>query len=268
MSLLVDGQLLARIEAVARAAGAAIMDVYEHADFDVQLKADDSPLTAADAAAHALIADHLRALTPRLPLLSEEDVAGFAGADTDGRYWLVDPLDGTKEFIRRNGEFTVNIALIERGNPVLGVVYAPVLDAMYAAARGVGAFKQTASGRTAIRVAAHRAGEAWKVAGSRSHAGDRLEQVLKRLGPHELLSMGSSLKFCLVAEGSADVYPRLGPTSLWDTAAAQCVVEQAGGKVVALDGSPLDYGTTANLLNPFFVAHGASEMDWRSVLNS
>ena len=259
----IDSGLLCSIEDIAREAGAAIMTVYGREDFSVQVKADDSPLTAADAAAHALISQRLKALTPELPLLSEEDVAGFGGPDAAGRYWLVDPLDGTKEFIKRNSEFTVNIALIEQGRPLLGVVYAPVLETMYAAAQRVGAFKQTGDGgRTAIRVAEHHTGEIWKVVGSRSHAGDTLPAVLQRLGEHELISMGSSLKFCLVAEGSADVYPRLGPTSLWDTAAAQCVVEQAGGKVVQLSGEPLGYGNLAVILNPFFVVHGQSGQDW------
>lgn len=261
-----DNALLSSIERIAREAGAAIMEVYARADFEVQVKSDDSPLTAADAAAHALIARRLKELTPDLPLLSEEDVAGFAGADNDGRYWLVDPLDGTKEFIKRNGEFTVNIALIEQGRPLLGVVYAPVLDTMYAAAQDVGAFKQDTSGRVPIRVSSHRKGAAWRVVGSRSHAGDSLGAVLQRLGEYELVSMGSSLKFCLVAEGSADVYPRLGPTSLWDTAAAQCVVEQAGGKVVQLSGAPLGYGEVSVILNPYFVVHGQSDMDWSALM--
>lgn len=267
MSNQIDSTLLGQIEGIAREAGAAIMAVYARPDFGVQLKSDDSPLTAADAAAHGLIAQRLKALTPDLPLLSEEDVAGFAGPDQDGRYWLVDPLDGTREFIKRNGEFTVNIALIEQGRPVLGVVYAPVLETMYAAAQGVGAFKQDASGRTPIRVAIHRADTAWRVVGSRSHAGDTLPGVLQRLGEHELVSMGSSLKFCLVAEGRADFYPRLGPTSLWDTAAAQCVVEQAGGRVTRLDGQPLSYGDVSAILNPFFIVHGASAMDWPALFS-
>ena len=268
MSVRRDNELLLSIERIAREAGAAIMEVYGREDFSVQVKADDSPLTAADAAAHALISQRLKALTPDMPLLSEEDVAGFGGPDAAGRYWLVDPLDGTKEFIKRNGEFTVNIALIEQGRPLLGVVYAPVLDTMYAAAQGVGAFKQTGEGvRTAIRVTEHHTGEIWKVVGSRSHAGDTLPAVLQRLGEHELISMGSSLKFCLVAEGRADVYPRLGPTSLWDTAAAQCVVEQAGGRVVQLSGEPLGYGNLTVILNPYFVVHGQSGQDWPALFS-
>jgi 3'(2'), 5'-bisphosphate nucleotidase len=253
--------LLEQVEAIARAAGAAIMEVYGR-EFAVSAKEDRSPLTEADAAAHRVIAARLAQLRPELPLLSEEGVEEFPGPDAASRYWLVDPLDGTKEFIQRNGEFTVNIALIEAGRPALGVVFAPVPDVLYAAAAGVGAFKAAAGHRAPIRVARHAPGTPWRVVGSRSHAGDSLGPLLDRLQPHELLSMGSSLKFCLVAEGLADLYPRLGPTSLWDTGAAQCVVEQAGGAVIRLDGSPLGYGNPAERLNPFFIVHGVSDADW------
>lgn len=254
----VDAALLDGVAAIARQAGAAIMAVYG-GEFAVQEKADRSPLTEADAAAQAVIAAGLAQFDPSLPVLSEEAVADFAGPDAAGRYWLVDPLDGTKEFIKRNGEFTVNIALIERGRPVLGVVFAPALGLCYAAAQGLGAFRQEGQGeRRPIAVSAHREGTPWRVVGSRSHAGDSLAEFLSRLGEHELVPMGSSLKFCLVAEGKADIYPRLGPTSLWDTAAAQCVVEQAGGVVLRLDGAPLDYGEPSAILNPFFVVHGGT----------
>jgi 3'(2'), 5'-bisphosphate nucleotidase len=262
----IDEGLLSAVEEIAREAGRAIMVVYARDDFGVRVKSDDSPLTEADAAAHALIAQRLKALTPALPLLSEEDVPAFPGPDADGRYWLVDPLDGTKEFIKRNGEFTVNIALIENGKPVLSVVYAPVLDTMYSAVRGMGAFRQDKAGRVAIRVAEHRDGTPWRVVGSRSHAGDSLGGLLQRLGAHELVSMGSSLKLCLVADGSADIYPRLGPTMLWDTAAAQCVVEQAGGRVVQMNGEALGYGNLSALRNPFFLVHGKDGVDWRALL--
>lgn len=262
----INKELLETIEAIAREAGAAIMAVYAR-DFSVEEKADKSPLTEADAAANSIITARLRALLPALPVLSEEAVPEFSGPDDAGRYWLVDPLDGTKEFIKRNGEFTVNIALIERGRPLLGVVYAPALDVAYVAAVGVGSFKVGVDGsRKAIRVAKHGDGSAWRVVGSRSHAGDSLGALLQRLGTHELVSMGSSLKFCLVAEGSADVYPRLGPTSLWDTGAAQCVVEQAGGAVIQLSGEPLSYANPSSVLNPFFVVHGASSADWADLL--
>jgi 3'(2'), 5'-bisphosphate nucleotidase len=262
----VSMDLLEAVDAIARKAGAAILSVYGR-DFTVQQKADNSPLTEADAAAQTVIAGELAQLKPALPILSEEAVGDFAGPDASGRYWLVDPLDGTKEFIRRNGEFTVNIALIEAGRPVLGVVYAPVPDVMYLAAAGVGAFKVKGGGmREPIRVAEHREGSPWRVVGSRSHAGDSLLALLQKLGPHELVSMGSSLKFCLVAEGSADIYPRLGPTSLWDTAAAQCVVEQAGGAVIRMSGEPLAYADTSAILNPFFMVHGRSATDWPGML--
>ncbi|PSJ48283.1 3'(2'),5'-bisphosphate nucleotidase [Zobellella taiwanensis] len=254
--------LLADIDSLARDTGEAIMAIYRR-DFSVTTKADQSPLTEADAAAHRLIATRLAELTPELPLLSEEDTGHFGGADAQGRYWLVDPLDGTKEFIKRNGEFTVNIALIERGRPVLGVVYAPALETGYVAARGQGACKVLADGsRHPIRVARHNAGTPWRVVGSRSHGGEELPRLLARLGEHELVPMGSSLKLCLIAEGRADLYPRLGPTSLWDTAAAQCVVEQAGGQVLRLDGTPLGYDDTGHWLNPFFLAVGHSDQDW------
>ncbi len=258
--------LLEQIEAISREAGAAIMAVYAR-DFAVQEKEDKSPLTEADEAAHRVIVARLAQLQPALPILSEEAVEDFKGHTGSGSYWLVDPLDGTKEFVKRNGEFTVNIALIENGRPVLGVVYAPVLDVAYLAARGVGAFKVGADGvRSDIRVATHVDGATWRVVGSRSHAGDSLPALLQRLGAHELISMGSSLKFCLVAEGAADVYPRLGLTSLWDTAAAQCVVEQAGGAVIQLNGDPISYADPSVTLNPFFVVHGQSAVKWSELV--
>lgn len=263
--LAVDMSLLEKADAIARKAGAAILEVYAR-DFSVQEKEDKSPLTEADAAAQAVISAELKRLTPDMPILSEEAVGDFSGPDAKGRYWLVDPLDGTKEFIKRNGEFTVNIALIEAGRPVLGVVYAPVPDVMYLAAAGVGAFKVKDGAREPIRVAEHKQGTPWRVVGSRSHAGDSLQALLDRLGAHELVSMGSSLKFCLVAEGSADIYPRLGPTSLWDTGAAQCVVEQAGGAVIQLTGEPLSYADPSATLNPFFLVHGKSGVNWRDFL--
>lgn len=260
----IDQTLLDSVERIAREAGEAIMAIYGR-EFSVEEKADKSPLTEADAAAHELIVARLAALTPDMPILSEEDTAAFAGADAGGRYWLVDPLDGTKEFIKRNGEFTVNVALIENGVAVLGVVYAPVLDVAYLGLKGLGAFKVGADGRQPIRVSEHVQGDCWRVVGSRSHAGAETTAWLEKLGQHEMVAMGSSLKLCLVAEGAADVYPRLGPTSLWDTAAAQAVVEQAGGAVIQLDGAPLSYANTAHILNPFFVVHGISSQDWTAL---
>jgi 3'(2'), 5'-bisphosphate nucleotidase len=254
--------LLEEVEAIARGAGAEIMRVYAR-DFSATQKEDKSPLTEADTAAHEHIILRLGKLQPALPILSEEAVGDFSSADDSGRYWLVDPLDGTREFIKRNGEFTVNIALIEHGRAILGVVYAPALDVAYLAAEGLGAFKTGKERqRTPIRVAEHEDGSPWRVVGSRSHAGDSLTEFLNCLDAHELMPMGSSLKFCLVAEGSADVYPRMGPTSLWDTAAAQCVVEQAGGRVIQLTGEPISYADSSVVLNPFFLVHGRSAVNW------
>jgi 3'(2'), 5'-bisphosphate nucleotidase len=260
--------MLEEVEVIAQEAGAAIMDIYAR-DFSVHIKDDKSPLTEADAAAHEVITQRLERLQPVLPILSEEAVGDFSGADSSGCYWLVDPLDGTKEFIKRNGEFTVNIALIENGRPIVGVVYAPALNVAYLAAKGLGSSKVEADGvRAPIRVAEHSEGSSWRVVGSRSHAGDSLTAFLQQLGAHELISMGSSLKFCLVAEGKADVYPRMGPTSLWDTAAAQCVVEQAGGGVIQLTGEPLSYAKPSAVLNPFFIVHGKSAVNWADFIQS
>lgn len=256
--------LLDEVHAIVREAGAAIMGVYAR-DFTILEKADKSPVTEADLAAHSIITARLARLHPALPILSEEAADDFAGPDSSGRYWLVDPLDGTKEFINRNGEFTVNIALIEGGRPVLGVVYAPALNVAYSAVMGLGAFKVSANAsRKAIHVATRAEGNTWRVVGSRSHARDALAKFLQHLGSHELVPMGSSLKFCLVAEGHADVYPRLGPTSLWDTAAAQCIVEQAGGRVIQLTGEPLSYANPSVTLNPFFVVCGPGPVNFTS----
>ncbi|MEW5838757.1 MAG: 3'(2'),5'-bisphosphate nucleotidase CysQ [Pseudomonadota bacterium] len=257
--------LLDDVVALALLAGKSVMDVYAR-DFSVEEKEDHSPLTEADRAAHEVIVEGLKRISPQIPVLSEEETA-LPDRETwgDGVYWLVDPLDGTREFVKRNGEFTVNIALIEQGVAVLGVVYAPVLAWVYAASTQDGAYKKDGDGAwSPIHCAQHVAGSPWRVVGSRSHAGDSLGDFLCKLGEHEMVSMGSSLKLCLVAEGQADVYPRLGPTSLWDTAAAQCVVEAAGGRVVRLDGSPLSYADTAQLLNPFFLVHGKSDLNWPS----
>ncbi|UTD55524.1 3'(2'),5'-bisphosphate nucleotidase CysQ [Halomonas sp. MS1] len=254
---MIDQALLDSVERIAREAGDAIMAVYAR-EFSVEEKEDKSPLTEADQAAHHVIMRGLQSLPVQLPILSEEDAEGFAGVDSNGRYWLVDPLDGTKEFIKRNGEFTVNIALIENGKPVLGVVTAPALETAYVAAEGLGAFKVEADGqRHAINVAGQpEAASAWRVVGSRSHPSPDLAAWLEKLGKHEMLPMGSSLKLCLIAEGKADAYPRLGPTCLWDTGAAHAVVLQAGGRVETLEGEPLSYANPSEKLNPYFVVWG------------
>ena len=250
------------LDAVA-AAGTAILEVYA-APLAVEYKADDSPITRADRAAHETLARRLAAIAPGIPMLSEEHEASHASSVRGPwrEFWLVDPLDGTREFIGRNGEFTVNVALVRDHRPVLGVVGAPVLGLTFYGAEGIGAFRAQA-GEAPTPIHVRPAANPLVVVGSRSHRGDSLDGVLARLGAHELRPMGSSLKFCLVAEGSADFYPRLGPTSEWDTAAAQAVVEAAGGAVTTLDGRPLRYNERDTLLNPHFLAVGDTSRDWR-----
>jgi 3'(2'), 5'-bisphosphate nucleotidase len=258
--------LLEPVNRLAHTAGEKILTIY-NSDFAIEQKEDRSPLTAADLASHHAIVAGLKELTPGVPILSEESsTLPYAQRSLWQRYWLVDPLDGTREFIKRNGEFTVNIALIEGGVPVLGVVHVPVSGVSYLACRGYGAFKQE-PGRNPnpIRVRKLPDGPVM-VVGSRSHRGDSLNRFLENLGDHEMVGMGSSLKLCLVAEGAADIYPRLGPTSEWDTAAAQCVVEQAGGHVTDTDMQPLRYNTRDSLLNPYFLVFGDDSRDWSGYL--
>lgn len=258
--------LIDPVVALAEEAGRAILEVYA-SDFEVQSKDDDSPLTKADLASNRCIVAGLTALTPEIPIISEE--AGLPDFDTRSswdRYWLIDPLDGTKEFVNRNGEFTVNIALIDHGKPVLGVVHVPVQNKTYIGCVGVGAERRDDDGtRTPISVTENCASPV-RVVGSRSHRGASLDAYLENLGGCDMIPMGSSLKFCVIAEGGADLYPRLGLTSEWDTAAAQAVVEQAGGSVVTLDGKPMKYNTKDDILNPHFFVIGARDKDWLALL--
>ncbi len=259
-------QFLLSVVGVAVDAGQRILRVYR-SDFGVTEKSDHSPLTDADLAAHAAITAALPHLANDVPVLSEESSeTPFEVRRGWSRYWLVDPLDGTREFVKRNGDFTVNIALVENNRPVLGVVHVPVSGRSYLAARNLGAFRQSPGGQP-IPIhtrAAHR--NALIVAGSRSHGNAETQAFVKRLRPLEVRGIGSSLKFCLIAEGEADLYPRLGPTSEWDTAAAQCVLEEAGGRVTDLALNPLEYNRKDSLLNPFFLAMGDGRVDWSEFL--
>lgn len=253
---MLSNQLQQQVIDAAYQAGAAIMQIYQR-DFAVYEKSDQSPLTEADLAAHKIIVAALEQHSD-LPILSEES----ANIDWQTRqqwqaYWLVDPLDGTKEFIKKNGEFTVNIALIVDGKSEFGVVYAPVLDVMYV---GINqeqaiAYKLEGEQKTPLHSQKPQAGESWKVVGSRSHQSPEIQAFLQQLdGESELVAMGSSLKLCLIAEGKAHLYPRLGPTSEWDTAAAHAVAEAAGAKVTHMDGvTPLEYNQKDSLLNPYFL---------------
>ncbi len=250
---------------LARAAGEAILQVYAQA-FEVERKADASPLTEADLASHRLIVEGLQALTPQWPVLSEEasDIPWTTRREWP-TYWLVDPLDGTREFVKRNGEFTVNIALIDAHRPVFGVVQAPVGGAVWHAVRGGGAFRRDGDADVALHTR-RPASPPLRVAASRSHRDARTESVLARMGDTEIVGLGSSLKFCRIAEGRLDVYPRFGPTSEWDTAAGQCVLEAAGGALLAPDGRPFEYNRRQTLLNGDFIALGDPELPWRDWL--
>lgn len=242
--------MLDKICQLAREAGVAIMQVYDgQKPLEATHKSDDSPVTAADIAAHTIILQGLQTLTPEIPVLSEEDPQTWETRQSWDRYWLVDPLDGTKEFLKRNGEFTVNIALIEKGKAVLGVVYAPVLNVMYSAAEGKAWKEENGGVRNQIHV---RDARPPLVVISRSHGDDELKEYLQQLGEHQTTSIGSSLKFCLVAEGQAQLYPRFGPTNIWDTAAGHAVATAAGAHVHDWQGKSLDYTPRESFLNPGF----------------
>ncbi len=257
--------LIPAVLKIARDAGAVILQIYGEEDFGVEHKADDSPLTRADLAANRCIVDGLEALDIGIPVLTEE-AADISWEERQQwtSYWLVDPLDGTKEFIKRNGEFTVNIALIHNHEPVAGVVFAPVLDKAWVGSEAGAVVEVGGEMPKAIR-ANTRPAAAIKVVGSRSHQSTEFAGYLQKLGEHELVSMGSSIKICLIAEGAADLYPRLGLTCEWDTAAAHAVVLAAGGQLTDTNMQPLRYNLKAEYLNPQFFVFGEPR-DWSQYL--
>ncbi len=257
-------ELLDKVIDIAKLAGDAIMDVYESDDFDVETKHDDnftSPLTRADKAAHNVIVTELGKISDYY-VLSEE---GESHIPDTNPYWLVDPLDGTKEFVKRNGEFTVNIALVIGDRPVLGVVYAPALDVYYCGDVESGVAYKIVKGER-IDIKAESRSNIPKIVVSRSHKDEKTQKLLDAIGEHEEVAMGSSLKLCLVAEGEAALYPRLGPTSLCDTGAADAVVTAAGGKVTQLNGKELSYKPDQEILNPNFVVSAINSPVWQEHL--
>lgn len=247
---------------VARRAGNRIVEVYG-GSFDVDYKSDNTPVTTADLAAHNLIIEELHRISPCLPVLSEEsDDVSFEERHRWPAYWLVDPLDGTREFLRRNGEFSVNIALVQQHRPIVGVIVAPVLDVAYFATLGAGAYKQV-SGDEPTPIHVRSAKSRVTVAKSRCpNVSARMQHFFDELGEHDEIPMGSALKSCLVAEGAADVYARLGPTGEWDTAAAQCIVEEAGGHIRDINSRKLTYNERESLINPAFLVFGDDQIDW------
>ena len=259
-------ELTSEILKISCLAGDRILEIYE-TDFSVENKSDNSPLTAADMAAHNTICEQLTKLTPSIPILSEESShINFSDRQKWNQYWLVDPLDGTREFIKRNGEFTVNIALIENHCSIMGVIHIPVTGISYTAAINNGAYKYEANGNKTRKIIRQTIDDAITIAGSRSHGNEQLQAFINSLPNPEVLSVGSSIKFCLVAEGTADIYPRFGLTSEWDTAAAQAIVEEAGGMVIDTDYKRLEYNTKESLLNPPFLVIADKEFDWQQYI--
>jgi len=263
--------LMQNCRMIAAEASLKILDIYIRDEIQVTTKSDDSPLTQADMASHNHILERLQQLTPDIPILSEENVDDFDAKTRTSwpTYWLVDPLDGTKEFIAQNGEFTVNIALIENHQAVIGVVAVPAKKVSYYAAKGQGAFK---AGPDEFSKPIHSrtfGGTSDKpiIVTSRRTGIEKIQPFLADLNEYATTPMGSSIKMCLVAEGKADLYPRLGLTSEWDTAASQCIVEEAGGAIVDLDTrQPLTYGAKENILNPEFLTLGDLSFDHRKIL--
>ena len=256
------------IRQLAKQAGQAILEIYQNvSDFKIKTKADQSPVTIADIQANAIIKNGLASLDAELPLLSEEEaLIPYALRATWPRYWLVDPLDGTKEFIHHTDEFTVNIALIENHQPILGVIYIPMLTTSYFACKGHGAYKQEGDQEPEAIKVREVDEKHLVITVSRRHISDRLERFLSKMGNYEIINRGSSIKSCLIAEGSADFYPCLGPTSEWDTAAAQCIVEEGGGAMLDVNFKPLRYNTKDSLINPHFMVVGDKNYNWHNML--
>lgn len=273
-----DSNLVDQVVDLARDAGKAIVRIYDADEFDVAQKHDDSPLTAADMAAHRVLVAGLASILPGVPILSEESaVPDFVTRQSWRRYWIIDPLDGTKEFIGRNGEFTVNVALVDDGVPILGVVHVPVSGVTYVGVYEQGAFKFDGRGEKMPISCRSMEGRGQNnkpvaVVASRRHGAGAVDDLLAglsdRLGVVETCNMGSSLKLCLVAEGEADLYPRLAPTMEWDTAAAQAVVEAAGGVVLDTRFDVVRYNTKDDLLNPFFYVVGDPQFPWRDLIGA
>ncbi|MDH5300520.1 MAG: 3'(2'),5'-bisphosphate nucleotidase CysQ [Gammaproteobacteria bacterium] len=264
---MIQQTLLTALMQITRQAGEAILEVYQ-GPYEISHKQDTTPVTDADLIAHQLLVSTLHDLAPQLPILSEESpLIPLSTRRQWKRYWLIDPLDGTLEFIRKTGEFSVNVALVEKNRPVFGLVYAPVSGTFYYAQKGLGAYRQKRD-QPAERIYGRQLQPKQLVVttSSRSRRDRRTLEFLSRLPDYQLLTMGSALKSCLIAEGKADIYPRIGPTSEWDTAAAQIIVEEAGGQLTDMNLQPLRYNTRETLLNPDFLAVADANFDWRQFL--
>lgn len=263
-------KLLEPVKITAREAGAILWQMYQSGDFSEQQKQDASPVTSADLAANAHIISKLSALTPDIPIISEEThLVPLTQRYDWPRYWLIDPMDGTQEFVARSGDFAVSIALVEHGWPALGVIYWPKEDVLYYATRGNGAFKQQKNLINRIQVHQHQAGEQLRIAVSRRQPLQPIAALLNAEQQVQYIPLGScSLKSCLVAEGKADCYLRLGPTGEWDTGAVQVIVEEAGGKILDSQFSALSYNQRETLANPDFMVIGQAELPWQQLIKA
>ncbi|MBU1436168.1 MAG: 3'(2'),5'-bisphosphate nucleotidase CysQ [Gammaproteobacteria bacterium] len=261
-------RLLEPVKAAAREAGETLWQMYQSGDYQHSNKADDSPVTTADYAANQIIIDRLSELTPDIPIISEEsNLVPLAQRQDWPRYWLIDPMDGTQEFVARSGDFAVSIALVEHGWPALGVIFWPKEQICYYATRGNGAFKQHRNLINHIKVRQHVQGDPLRIAVSRRQPLERINALLASDQIVEYIPLGScSLKSCLVAEGGADCYLRLGPTGEWDTGAVHIIVEEAGGKILDSQFSPLSYNQRESLANPDFMVMGKSSVGWQSLI--
>lgn len=263
-------RLLDPVKSAAREAGAELWQLYQSGDFEQQQKADLSPVTSADLAANRIIINRLSELTPDIPVISEESYCIPLAQRRDWpRYWLIDPMDGTQEFVARSGDFAVSIALVEHGWPALGVIYWPKEDVLYYATRGHGAFKQQRNLINRIRVNEHQSGDILKIAISRRQPLQPIVDLLQNKHDVEYVALGScSLKSCLVAEGKADCYLRLGPTGEWDTGAVHVIVEEAGGKILDSEFTPLSYNRRDTLANPDFMVMGQASIPWQQLIKA
>ena len=250
---ILNEQLISSTVEIAKEAGMAITEIY-NSDFDYQLKKDLSPITAADNLSHNIITERLKTLNPKIPILSEENCnIPYKIRSHWTQYWLVDPLDGTKEFISKNGEFTVNIALIENNTPIFGVIDIPVSNETYWGSKGNGSFYANENNDVKQIYVSDNHHNPIRLVASRSHPSEMLNDLLEKIIDYEIIEVGSSIKFCLIASGQADCYPRFGPTSEWDTAAGEAIVESAGGRVVNTNGDSMNYNVKEDYLNPNFI---------------
>jgi len=250
---ILNEQLISSVVEIAKEAGIAITEIY-NSDFDYQLKKDLSPITAADNLSHNIITERLKTLTPNIPILSEENCnIPYKIRSQWTQYWLVDPLDGTKEFISKNGEFTVNIALIENNTPIFGVIDIPVTNETYWGSKVNGSFCSDANNDVKQINVSEDNQNPIRLVASRSHPSNMLASLLEIIVDYEIIEIGSSIKFCLIASGQADCYPRFGPTSEWDTAAGEAIVSYAGGRVVTARGNSMNYNAKKDYLNPNFI---------------